>query len=164
MRWNGLIVNLIRQNLNWLIKFRTSDFGRSNVNYDSRRFVLTTIIKPDNFNELFNFNFNDRLLREYQNISFKGLESSLFFKSYDELVTINSNKKRCLTTCVITTPAKIARLFLEVFLRILVNGCYDFTVVLSDSILSLNSIMVFHFLWTNSISSNYKMEIWLCCF
>lgn len=108
-------------------------FTQSKCQLCSRRFVLTTIVKPDNFNELFNLNFNERLMKEYHNISFKGLESSLFYKSYDELVTVTSNKKRCLTTCVITTPAKIARLFLEVFLRILVNGCYDFATVLSNS-------------------------------
>ena len=61
------------------------------------------------------------------------LESSLFFKSYDELVTIMSDRKRCLTTCVVSSPSKIARLFLEVFLRILINGCYNFANVLSKS-------------------------------
>ena len=61
------------------------------------------------------------------------LESSLFFKSYDELVTIMSDRKRCLTTCVVSSPSKIARLFIEVFLRILINYCYKFAEILSES-------------------------------
>ena len=72
-------------------------------------------------------------MKEYQNISFKGLEPSLFFKSYDELATVMSNRKRCSTTCVVTSPSKIARLFVEVFLRILINYCYKFVEILSES-------------------------------
>ena len=44
-----------------------------------------------------------------------------------------SNRKRCLTTYVISSPSKIARLFLEVFLRILINYCYKFVEILSES-------------------------------
>ena len=44
-----------------------------------------------------------------------------------------SNQKRCLTTCVISSPSKIARLFLEVFLRILINYCYKFVEILAES-------------------------------
>ena len=51
----------------------------------------------------------------------------------DELVTVNSDRKRCLTTCVIMSPSKIGRLFLEVLLRILVNSCYNFVTILSQS-------------------------------
>ena len=68
-------------------------FAKNSCHLCSRKFIATLITKPENFNQLFNFTFGDRLLKEYQNISFKGLESSLFFKSYDELVTIASDKK-----------------------------------------------------------------------
>ena len=44
-----------------------------------------------------------------------------------------SDRKRCLTTCVINTPSKFARLFLEVFLRILINYCYKFNELLPVS-------------------------------
>ena len=108
-------------------------FAKNSCHLCSRKFIASVITKPQNFDQLFTFTFGDRLLKEYQNISFKGLQSSLFFKSYDELVTIESDKKRCLTTCVISSPSKIGRLFLEVFLRILVNGCYNFANILSKS-------------------------------
>ena len=108
-------------------------FAKSDCFLCSRKYVSTFITKPKNFDQLFKFNFGDRLLKEYQNISFKGLESSLFFNTYDELNTIMSNRKRCLTTCVISSPSKIARLFLEVFLRILINYCYKFVEILSES-------------------------------
>ena len=108
-------------------------FAKSECFLCSRKYVSTFITKPKNFDQLFKFNFGDRLLKEYQNISFKGLESSLFFKSYDELATVMSNRARYLTTCVVTSPSKIARLFLEVFLRILVNYCYKFVEHLPES-------------------------------
>ena len=108
-------------------------FAKNNCQLCSRRFIKTVITKPKNFDQLFTFSFGDRLLKEYQDISFKGLEPLLFFKSYDEMVTIESNRKRCLTTCVVTAPCKIGKLFLEVFLRILVNACYDFANILSQS-------------------------------
>ena len=108
-------------------------FAKNNCQLYSRRFIKTVITKPKNFDQLFTFSFGDRLLKEYQDISFKGLEPLLFFKSYDEMVTIESNRKRCLTTCVVTAPCKIGKLFLEVFLRILVNACYDFANILSQS-------------------------------
>ena len=108
-------------------------FAKNECYLCSRKFVSTLITKPKNFDQLFNFTFEDRLLKEYQNISFKGLEPLLFFKSYDELATIMSNRKRCLTTCVVTSPSKIARLFVEVFLRILINYCYKFVEILSES-------------------------------
>ena len=108
-------------------------FAMNSCHLCSRKFIASLITKPKNFNQLFDFTFGDRLLEEYQNISFNGLESSLFFKSYDELATINSDRKRCLTTCVIMSPSKIGRLFLEVFLRILVNSCYNFATILLQS-------------------------------
>ena len=108
-------------------------FAKSECYLCSRKYVSTLITKPKNFDQLFKFNFGDRLLKEYQNISFKGLEPSLFFKSYDELATVMSNRKRCLTTYVVTSPSKIARLFVEVFLRILINYCYKFVEILSES-------------------------------
>ena len=110
-----------------------SRFAMNSCHLCSRKFIASLITKPKNFNQLFNFTFGDRLLEEYQNISFNGLESLLFFKSYDELVTINSDRKRCLTSCVIMSPSKIGRLFLEVLLRILVNSCYNFATILSQS-------------------------------
>ena len=108
-------------------------FAKNDCYLCSRKFISTLITKPKNFNQLFNFTFGDRLLKEYQNISFKGLEPSLFFKSYDEMATIMSNRKRCLTTCVVSSPSKIARLFIEIFLRILINYCYKFVEILSES-------------------------------
>ena len=108
-------------------------FAKNDCYLCSRKFISTLITKPKNFNQLFNFTFGDRLLKEYQNISFKGLEPSLFFKSYDEMATIMSNRKRCLTTCVVSSPSKIARLFIEAFLRILINYCYKFVEILSES-------------------------------
>ena len=108
-------------------------FAKSNCRLCSRKFIASVLTKPKNFNQLFTFSFEDRLLKEYHNICFKGLEPSLFFKSYDEMVTVESNRKRCLTTCVVTAPCKIGKLFLEVFLRILVNACYDFANILSQS-------------------------------
>ena len=81
-----------------------SIFAKNNCQLCSRKFVATVITKPKNFNQLFSFSFKDRLLKEYHNICFEGLYPLLFFKSYDELVTINSDKKRCLTTCVVTAP------------------------------------------------------------
>ena len=82
---------------------------------------------------LFTFDFGDSLLIDYKEISFKGFKSALFYKSFDELATIMSDRKRCLTTCVINTPSKFARLFLEVFLRILINYCYKFNELLPVS-------------------------------
>ena len=108
-------------------------FAKNNCQLCSRRFIKTVITKPKNFDQLFTFTFGDRLLKDYCDISFKGLEPLLFFKSYDEKITIESNRKRCLTTCVVTAPCKIGKLFLEVFLRILVNTCYDFANILSGS-------------------------------
>ena len=108
-------------------------FAKNNCQLCSRKFIATVITKPKNFDQLFTFSFGDRLLKEYHNICFKGLQPLLFFKSYDEMVTIESNRKRCLTTCVITAPCKIGKLFLEMFLRILVNACYDFANILSQS-------------------------------
>ena len=108
-------------------------FAKNNCQLCSRRFIKTLIRKPKNFDRLFTFTFADRLLKEYCDISFKGLEPLLFFKSYDEMVMIESDRKRCLTTCVVTAPCKIGKLFLEVFLRILVNACYDFANILSES-------------------------------
>ena len=66
-------------------------FAKSECFLCSRKYVSTFITKPKNFDQLFKFNFGDRLLKEYQNISFKGLESSLFLNTYDELNTIMSN-------------------------------------------------------------------------
>ena len=108
-------------------------FAKNDCYFCSRKYIASLITKPENFNRLFDFNFGNRLLKEYQNISFEGLQSSLFYKSYDEFMTIKSDKKRCLTTCVITSPCKIGRLFLEVFLRILINAGYDFANNLSQS-------------------------------
>ena len=107
-------------------------FAKNNCKLCSRRFIKTLIRKPKNFDRLFTFTFADRLLKEYCDISFKGLEPLLFFKSYDEMVMIESDRKRCLTTCVVTAPCKIGKLFLKVFLRILVNACYDFANILSE--------------------------------
>ena len=108
-------------------------FAKNNCLLCSRRFIATVITKPKNFDQLLTFTFGDRLLKDYCDISFKGLEPLLFFKSFDEKVTIESDRKRCLTTCVVTAPCKIGKLFLEVFLRILVNACYDFANILSAS-------------------------------
>ena len=84
----------------------------------SRKYVITRITKPKNFEE-FKFDFGDRL-------NFKEMSSL----SFDELATIMSN--RCLTTCVVNTPSKSARLFLEVFLRILMNYCCKFVELLPE--------------------------------
>ena len=108
-------------------------FAKNNCLLCGRRFIKTVITKPKNFDQLLTFTFGDRLLKDYCDISFKGLEPLLFFKSYDEKITIESDRKRCLTTCVVTSPCKIGKLFLEVFLRILVNACYDFANILSAS-------------------------------
>ena len=108
-------------------------FAKNDCRLCSRKYILNLITKPENFSRLFDFSFGDRLLKEYQNISFEGLKSSLFYKSYDEFKTIQSDKKRCLTTCVITSPCKLGRLFLEVILRILINSSYDFANNLSQS-------------------------------
>ena len=108
-------------------------FAKNNCQLCSRRFITSVITKPKNFDQLFSLTFQDRLLNDYHNISFKGLQPLLFFKSYDEMVTIESNRRRCLTTCVVTARCKIGKLFLEVFLRILVNSCYDFANILSQS-------------------------------
>ena len=108
-------------------------FAKNDCYLCSKKFIESLITKPKNFNRLFDFTFQDRLLKEYQCISFEGLKTSLFYKSYDEFTTIQSDRKRCLTTCVITTPCKIGRLFLEVFLRILINAGYDFANNLSQS-------------------------------
>ena len=103
-------------------------FAKSDCMLSSRKYVLTLITKPKNFDSLFNFDFEDSLLIQYKDISFQGFKSALFYKSFDELATIMSDRKRCLTTCVINTPSKFARLFLEVFLRILMNYCNVYSV------------------------------------
>ena len=109
-----------------LFHYPRSLFAKSKCILCSRQYVLTQVTKPENFEELFKFDFGDDLSKDYKEISFEGLKSSLFYKSYDELATIMSDRKRCLTTCVVNTPSKFARMFLEVFLRILMNYCYKF--------------------------------------
>ena len=108
-------------------------FAKSQCILCSRKYVLTLITKSKNFEELFKFDFGDKLLIDYKEISFQGFKSSLFYKSFDELATIMSDRKRCLTTCVVYTPSKFARLFLEVFLRILMNYCYKFVELQPES-------------------------------
>lgn len=105
-------------------------FAKNDCKLCSRKFVSSLVTKPENFDRFF-FKFDhDELLKKYEDISFKGLLPSIFFKSYDELATILSDRKRCLTTCVVSTPSKMSRLFLEVLLRILINSCYEFVAVL----------------------------------
>ena len=90
-------------------------FDKSQCSLCSRKYVLTRITKSKNFDE-FKFDFGD----------FKEISSL----SFDELATIMS--ERCLTTCVVNTPSKLARLFLEVFLRILMNYCCKFVELLPE--------------------------------
>ena len=105
-----------------------SIFAKSKCVLCSRQYVLTQITKPKNFDDLDKFNFVS-FFKEYipkDCVVCEKFKPLLFYKSYDELVTIMSDGKRCLTKFVVQTPFKLIKGFLEVFLRILMNYCYRF--------------------------------------
>ena len=106
-----------------------SVFAKSKCVLCSRQYVLTQITKPKNFNDLFKLNFVSffgEYLPKGLGTFFEEFKPLLFYKSYDELVTIMSDRKRCLTKFVVQTPFKLIKAFLEIVLRILMNYCYKF--------------------------------------
>ena len=107
-----------------------SVFAKSECVLCSRQYVLTQITKPKNFNDLYKFNFvsffENYLPKGSKGTFFEEFKPLLFYKSYDELVTIMSDRKRCLTKFVVQSPFKLIKAFLEIVLRVLMNYCYKF--------------------------------------
>ena len=107
-----------------------SVFAKNGCFLCSRQYVLTQITKPKNFNDLYKFNFvsffENYLPKGSKGTFFEEFKPLLFYKSYDELVTIISKRKRCLTKFVVQSPFKLIKAFLEIVLRVLMNYCYKF--------------------------------------
>ena len=78
-----------------------SVFAKSKCVLCSKQYVLTQITQPKNFDDLDKFNFvsffKDCLPKGSTVTFFEEFKSLLFYKSYDELITIMSDRKRCLT-------------------------------------------------------------------
>ena len=107
-----------------------SVFARNDCFYCSRLFI-SEINQPKNFNCINEINFNiffkqfirRKLSSASLNILSK-LKIIVFFKSYDEFLTVNSDRKRCLNTFIVQDYIHLVLVFLEIQLRILVNFFY----------------------------------------
>ena len=108
-----------------------SVFARNDCVYCSRLFISENN-QPKNFNCIDDFNFNiffkTFITRKLSSASLNVLKRYriiVFFKSLDELSTINSDRKRCLNTILIQDYIHLVLLFFEIQLKILLNFFYN---------------------------------------
>ena len=104
-----------------------SVFARNDCFYCSRVFIKE-INQSKNFNCINEFNFNiffkqfirRKLSSASLNILSK-LKIIVFFKSYDDFSTVNSNRKRCLNTFIVQDYIHLVLAFFEIQLGIFIN-------------------------------------------
>ena len=108
-----------------------SVFARNDCLYCSRVFI-EEVDKPKNFISINDFNFNVFLdmfikanLSANSNDVLRRFKIIVFFKSFDELSVINSDRKRCLTTFIVQDYIRLVLVFFETQFRIFINFFYN---------------------------------------
>ena len=121
---------MISNCLSHLFSCPRSVFARNDCLYCSRLFIEENI-RPKNFTIINDFNFKYYLDSYIQGkLSSKSVDvlarfkTIVFFKSFDELSVINSDRKRCLTTFIVQDYFHFVLVFFEVQLRIFINFFY----------------------------------------
>ena len=122
---------MISNSLYHLFSCPRSVFARNDCFYCSRVFIKE-INQPKNFNCINEFNFNiffKQFIRRKLSSASLNILSKLniivFFKSYDEFSTVNSNRKRCLNTFIVQDYIHLVLAFFEIQLGILINFFYN---------------------------------------
>ena len=113
-----------------------SIFARNDCIYCSRVFVEDQILKPNNFDSIVHFEFEEYFETDHLNEIFQSIIKSfkfkLFFDCQSQLEVINSDRERCLHLRIIYMPEDFALLFFEIQVRIFINFFYRLSEEIAD--------------------------------